>query len=159
MGISLDIFSLYQLRNPDAHCQHCLLLKVRQAEFRNADQGEYDFVAKVADAKRDALLQLYRTTILANECANHHEISLLGELQNAPIGDELYQEVGKFYVDLWLATTRFGHPWVVMGTAADEEEFWREVEQDEDLAYLEAIRPPRQKRAFFLTENDMQIDL
>lgn len=159
MGIPLEIFSLYQLQNPDAHCQHYLLLKVRQAEFNNADQGEYDFVAQMADAKRNTLLELYITKILADECANHHEISLLGELQNAPIGDELYQEVGKLYVDLWVATTRFGHPWVVMGTAANEAAFWRAIAQDEELAHLGASSPAKQYRAFLVTENDLLNDI
>ena len=159
MGIPLDIFSLYQLQNPDTHCQHYLLLKVRQAEFSNADQGEYEVVVQVAETKRHSLLKLYITTILADECANHHEISLLGELQNAPIGDELHQEVGKLYVDLWVAATRFGHPWVVMGTAESEAAFWQAIAQDEDLAGLGAIRPASQYSAFFLTDNDLPNDI
>jgi hypothetical protein len=159
MGIPLDIFSLYQLQNQDTSCQHHLLLKVRQAEFSNADQGEYDDVVQVAEAKRHALLQLYITKILANECANHHEISLLGELQNAPIGDELCRGDRDLYVDLWVAATRFGHPWVVMGTAENEAEFWRSLAQEEELAHLGAIRPASQYRAFWLTENNLPNDI
>lgn len=152
MGIPLDIFSLYQFQDEEANCYHYLLVKVEQPAFRNANESEYDDAVKVADRKRRALIEAYKTEILTQECAGSHRVNLVGELQASPTGNELFEEEGGFYLNLWVAETRFGHPWVVMGTAEDEERFWHEVEQNEDLSYLGASRPASMKRVFFLTE-------
>jgi hypothetical protein len=158
MGIPLQIFTLYCLQNlqkQETNCQHYLLLRVEQAGFNNADEGEYDHVVAIAEQKRSALIAQYTAEILAPACADSHEISLVGELQSSPTGDELFSETGGFYLDLWIAETRFGHPWVVMGTATNEAAFWQEVEQEEDLESLGAMRPARQQRTFFLTQNEI----
>lgn len=152
MGIPLDIFSLHRLQGEDADCQHHLLLRVGQPEFNNADEGDYARAAEAADKKRAALIEAYEAEVLAGRCAGRHTVSLAGELQTHPAGDELFEERGGFYVDLWVAGTRFGHPWVVMGAAESEEEFWRDVGQDENLSSLGARRPARKQRAYFLTE-------
>ena len=152
MGIPLDIFSLYRLQNEGGSCHHYLLLKVEQPAFSNADEGEYDYAVEVADRKRSALIEAYEAEFLAKECAGPHVVNLVGELQARPIGDELFDEWGGFHVDLWVAETRFGRPWVVMGTAENEEAFWHGLEQDEELSSLDACRPARRERVFFLTE-------
>ena len=152
MGIPLDIFSLHQLRGEDAGCQHYVLLRVNQPAFNNADEGDYARAVAAAERKRSALLGVYEAEVLAEECAGRHVLNLVGELQARPTGDELSEECGGFYVDLWTAETRFGHPWVVLGTAENEEEFWRKVGQDEDLSCLGASRPAKKLRALFLTE-------
>jgi hypothetical protein len=151
MGIPLTVFSLHRLRNEGAGCLHHLLLRVEQSAFSNADAAEYDHAAEVADEKRAVLIRAYQE-MLAGECAAPHEVSLAGELQAWPAGDELVDGRGGYDVDVWVAETRFGHPWVVMGTAESEEAFWREVEGDEDLASLGAVRPAVKHRAFFLAE-------
>ena len=151
MGIPLTIFSLHRLRNQDAGCLHHLLLRVEQPAFSNADAGEYDHAVRIADGKRRVLIRTYED-MLAGECAAPHEVSLVGELQAWPAGDELIDGRGGCDVDVWVAETRFGHPWVVMGTAESEEAFWRAVEADEDLARLRPVRPALRYRAFFLAE-------
>lgn len=152
MGIPLDIFSLHRFRGEGASCQHYLLLRVGRPAFSNADEREYDYASEVADKKRRALIEVYEAGALAEECAGPHAVSLVGELQAQPAGEELFGERGGFRLDLWVAETRFGHPWVVLGTAGSEEEFWRAVGQDEDLSSLGARRPARKRRAFFLAE-------
>ncbi len=152
MGIPLDIFSLYQLQNEGTGCRHHLLLRVEQPAFSNADEGEYAHAVDVADRKRRVLIEAYEAEALVVECAERHTAKLLGELQARPVGDELSGESDGFHVDLWIAETRFGHPWVVLGTAENEEEFWRAVKQDEDLSSLDASRPATKQRAYFLTE-------
>ena len=152
MGVPLNIFSLYRLHNESASCHQYLLLRVEQPAFSNADEGEFTYVVEATDRKRSALIGAYEAEVLVGECAGSHAISLMGELQAHPIGDELFEERGGFHVDLWVAETRFGHPWVVLGMAESEEAFWRGVEQDEDLSSLGGSRPARKVRAFFLTE-------
>lgn len=154
MGIPLDIFSLYRLEGEAANCQHYLLLKVGQPSFSNADEGDYARAVDVAEGKRRALIEVYAAESLSRECAARHTANLVGELQSSPSGNELFEEQGRFYVELWVAETRFGHPWVVMGTAESEEEFWREVEEDENLAALGGRRPAKKQRAYFLTQED-----
>ncbi|HEX8190750.1 MAG TPA: hypothetical protein VF586_20495 [Pyrinomonadaceae bacterium] len=150
MGIPLDVFSLYRVRG--AGCEHRLLLRVGRPEFSNADEGDFARAAAAADEKARALLELYERQTLAAECDRRHARELAGELQGRPVGDELAEGAGGADVELWVAETRFGHPWVVLGTAASEEEFWRALGEDEDLSGLGARRPARRERVFFLAE-------
>jgi hypothetical protein len=152
MGIQLDIFSLYHLQIDDANCQHFLLIRVEQPSFNNADEGDYANAVDTADKKRSALIGVYEAEVLADECPGQHLVNLSGEMQSYPTGEELFDEYGGFYVELWTAETRFGHPWVVMGTAEKEESFWHEVAQHKDLLQLGGIRPAKKQRAYFLTE-------
>lgn len=151
MGIPLTIFSLHRLRG--AGCEHHLLLRVEQPAFSNADAGEYDHAVEIAEEKRRALLRNYERDVLPLECAAAHQASLAGELQARPVGEEMLEGRGGSYLELWVAETRLGPPWVVMGTAEDEDAFWREVEADADLASLGALRPAVRRRAFFLAED------
>lgn len=152
MGIPLDVFSLHQLRGEEAGCRHYLLLRVGRPAFNNADEGDYARAVRAADDKRDAFVEAFEKGVLAGECAGRHAVSLAGELQARPVGDELSEGGGGCYVELWVAETRFGHPWVVLGTAASEGEFWREVGRDEDLLSLGATAPAKRRRAYFLAE-------
>lgn len=152
MGIPINIFRLYRLRNDGAGCEHHLLLRAVRPEFSNADEGDYSCAVEAADGKMSALIEAYEAGVLAEECAGRHAAELLGELQARPAGDVLYYERGGFDVELWLAETRFGHPWVVLGTAESEEEFWRDVGLDEDLSSLGARPPAKRLRAYFLPE-------
>jgi len=150
MGIPLDVFSLYRLQGEG--CRHYLLLRVGQPEFSNADECDYARAVEAAEARRRALLEAYAAGALAGECARAHAVSLVGELQSQPAGGELFDGRAGFHVELWVAETRFGHPWVVLGAAASEEEFWREVGRDENLSRLGASGPARKLRAYFLAE-------
>jgi hypothetical protein len=150
MGIPLDVFSLHELRGEG--CRHHLLLRVARAAFSNADEGDYARAVADADKKQGALIEAFERELPAGVCAARHAVSLEGELQARPVGDELAEGEGGFYVELWVAGTRFGHPWVVLGTSESEEEFWREVGRDEDLSSLGAAAPARRLRAYFLAE-------
>lgn len=152
MGIPLEVFSLQSLRREGTNCEHHLLVRVSRPGYSNADEGDYARAVRAADEKRDALVSGYASRVLAAECAGVHTSELVGELQARPAGEELSGERAGFYVELFVAETRYGSPWVVMGTAADEEEFWREVEEDPDLSTLGARRPARKLRAYFLAE-------
>lgn len=154
MGIPLDIFSLHQLRGEDASCQHYLLLKVGRAAFNNADEGDYARAVEDAETEQRALIEAYKAEVLPRECAGRHVVNLVEELQAYPAGAEVFDEDGGFHVDMWVAETRFGRPWVVMGTAESEEDFWRAVEQDENLSSLGARAPAKKLRAYFLTGKD-----
>jgi hypothetical protein len=156
MGIPLTIWSVYRLEGADGRCAHPLLLRVAQAEFSNADQGEYDRVVEAAEGTRRALIRRYETGVLARECAGPHEARLVGELQAHPAGD-LGERPAGGEVELWMAQTRYGAPWVVLGTADDEAAFWRAVEDDDDLAALGPLRPAARLRAFFLADDDVAI--
>jgi hypothetical protein len=150
MGIPLTVFSLYRLESDG--CAHHLLLRVCQPGFSNADAGAYEHAVQVADTRRTALLGVYQSDLLPRDCAAPHRVQLVGELQAAPVGEALNEGAGGAEVDVWVAQTGYGAPWVVMGTAEDEEAFWRAVDEDDDLAGLRPIRPAVQVRAFFLAD-------
>ena len=154
MGIPLEIFSLFLLRHEGAGCRHHLLLRVEQPAFSNADEGDYERAVEAARRKRAALIEAYEAGPLAGECGVRHEATLVGELQSRPAGGGLFEGRRGFHVDVWVAETRFGHPWVVLGAAEREEEFWRAVGEDENLSGLGAVRPARKVRAYFLDEGD-----
>jgi hypothetical protein len=46
---------------------------------------------------------------------------------------------------------------VVLGTADDEEAFWRAVQDSDDLLSLGPVRPAVRQRAFFLTDGDERL--
>lgn len=149
MGIPLTVFSLYRLDG--VACEHYLLLRVHQPAFSNADAGSYDLAVRVADARRDVLIRACETTL---GCAGAHTVHLDGELQARPTGDALSEGPAGGEVNLWVARTRYGPPWVVLGTAECEDAFWREVEEHDDLAALRPIRPAIRRRARFLADDE-----
>jgi len=147
MGIPLTIFSLYRLDGGGAAPPRHLLLRVRQAGFRNADASEYDFAFDGAEDRRQALLAAYSPAAPVTA-------RLVGELQSRPVGDTLGDGPGGVEVELWVAQTRYGPPWVVLGTAKDEKAFWRAVAQDEELSGLGPVRPAERLRARFLADDE-----
>jgi hypothetical protein len=152
MGIPLTVFTLYRLEGDG--CAHHLLLRVRQQAFSNADAGDYDRVVEAAEARRDALLRRYQSDLLPKECAAAHAVRLIGEMQAWPAGEVLSEGAGGDKVEVWVAQTRYGAPWVVMGTAESEAAFWRAVDEDDELAGLGALRPAVLQRAFFLADGN-----
>ena len=79
-------------------------------------------------------------------------IALLGACSSS--GEALSEDGGGGEVDVWVAPTRYGAPWVVMGTAESEAAFWSLVDADDDLAGLGPARPAVRHRAFFLVDDD-----
>ena len=154
MGIPLTIFSLYRLDGEGDASPRYLLLRVPQQGFGNADAGEYDAVVDAAEARRRRLISVYMTDVLARECPVAHTTQLVGELQSYPVGEAPSDGPGGVGVELWVAQTRYGAPWVVLGTAESEDAFWREVEANDDLSSLGPIRPAERLRAHFLADDD-----
>lgn len=146
MGIPLTIFSLYQLDGEGDADPRFVLLRVPQPGFRNADASEYDAAFLEAEERRQALLAAHFGVTPATT-------RLVGELQSAPAGDAL-DGPGGGELDLWVARTRYGAPWVVMGIAPTEAAFWRAVSADAELAALGGMRPARRVRAFFITGDE-----
>lgn len=151
MAIPLTIFSLYRL-DGDA-CSHHLLLRVHQPGYSNADARDEDYALQVAEAKRHALIRRYEAQMLARECPVPHAAHLVGELQARPAGEALSDAHGGRDVDVWIAQTPHGAPWVVLGTAEDEAAFWRAVREDDDLARLGPMEPAVRQRAYFLADD------
>lgn len=159
MGIPLAIFSLFRLDGDGAACPHHLLLRVEQPGFGNADAAEYDRAVQAAGVRQRALIDRYQAGVLADECPAAHTPHLVGELQAWPPGGEVLADgPGGNHVELWIAQTRFGAPWVVLGMAESEEAFWREIGEDDDLSRLGPIRPATRQRAFFLADGDHSED-
>jgi hypothetical protein len=149
MGIPLTIFSLFRVDGGDEPPRH-VLLRVRQSGYRNADASEYDAAFDEAEERRQVLLAAY---VAAPRAA----LQLVGELQFHPPGDVLSDAPAGGEVELWVAQTRYGPPWVVLGTAPSEKAFWRAVGEDHDLAGMGGVRPARRIRALLLTDDELPL--
>ena len=133
MGSPTNIFRLFKRTDETSNSRPYLLLSLRRGEFSNSDE----------DSLRKAEQHFERRleTHLSRQGINTHELQLVGECQGFAIGDVLYEGPDKQDVGLWYAETKFGHPWIVLGTAGSEEGFWNEVDSDEELSGLEPLRP------------------
>jgi hypothetical protein len=146
VGAETWIYSLVCFANAERMCQHHLLLRATRPSFSNASQRDEERARDSADSERERLTEGYEVEVLAERCGTRHERRLVGELQLGPTGEELYADVGALDLPIWVADTRFGPPWVILGTAESEEAFWREVEEDDDALALITLGPQKPAR-------------
>lgn len=145
MGSRIDIYSLYELPSDSA-----LLLRVERRDSSNVNEDDYQASINEAYELRDRLLS--HATVALDLPAGFVG-KLIGEFQDIPVGELLYETPDGGKVGVWVAPTRFGHPWVIMGTAPDEESFWEEVRTESDLDSLEASRPARFYEVYFFSDH------
>ncbi len=150
-----NIFYLYSLESGEKTCSHPVLLRVALGEYAGWSQTEEDAAWSECLSRRDRLLKHYERGILTFSCAANHNSHFLGEFHYHPEGDELYGPQGRNQLDLWVSDTTHGHPYIAMGMAATEEEFWQICKRDGPEDGFEAIPPARNIRVFFLTQSDL----
>ena len=152
MDSEIDVYHLIRLDGDNAACQHYLLLKSKRRDVGKRQRDE----DAVADSRRerDRVVSLYQQRTLARECPHRHVATLEGEFSGYPEGTAFYAETAGVPVDIWVARTRFGHPWIVFGMAASEAEFWQHLAEDEDAAVLGPRRPARLVHAYFVIDTD-----
>ena len=146
VGAEIWVYSLVCFANAERMCEHHLLLRATRPSFSNASQSDEDRASDLADLERERLTERYKVGVLAERCGAPHEHRLVGELQLGPIGEELYVDVPALDLQIWVADTRFGPPWVILGTAQSEAAFWREVEEDDDALALSTLGPKKPAR-------------
>ncbi|MFE3763634.1 hypothetical protein ACFXPI_17940 [Streptomyces sp. NPDC059104] len=149
MGSRIDIFRLFSYRP----CGHDLLVRVARPAAANADQRALDAADAVADSATLRLTTRWEQEHLRSGCPHRHTSSLVAEMQEAPVGEELYGS-GRRRLGVWVARTEYGAPWMVLGTAPTEAEFWEEVRDDPDLLGLGPLAPAELRRVCFLTDED-----
>ncbi|GAA3268269.1 hypothetical protein [Streptomyces lavendulae] len=149
MGSQTDIFRLFGYRP----CGHDLLVRVVRPAAANAGQGALDAADAAADAATRRLTARWEQGHLRSGCPHPHTPSLVAEMQEAPVGEELYGPGGR-RLGVWVARTEYGAPWTVLGTAPTEAEFWEEVRDDPDLLGLGPLAPAELRRVYFVTDGD-----
>lgn len=154
MGAAIAVYHLVRYDGIDAACQHYLLLRVTQREFANWSETQHENAASEQFRKRDGLIAADQKGRLARECLHRHRVTQVGEFQGFPQGDALYALSGEIELDIWVAETRFGAPWILFGVAASEDEFWRDIAEDEDLIALGPKQPARLIHVHFVMEAD-----
>ncbi len=152
MGIALDIYHLVRLSGTTRGCIHHVLLRVVRPEFSNCDQDAECQAIAVGLERRDQLLQKYQDEVLARECATPHQVYVEGELQGIPIGEVFYETNPPDEFPIWVAETEYGAPWVVLGEAPSEPEFWNLIADDE-LSSLRPIPPARELRVAYVNDD------
>lgn len=140
MAGEIQIYSLYKTENNQYY-----LLRTIQPEFSNASQSQEDSAVQLEQDQRRRMLKLL---------TQNQNVDFIGELQGYPIGERLYAQHGKEELTVYYLETDFGHPWIIIGHAASEADFLRELNEDEDLLRLKPIGLIKQIKAGFFTEND-----
>ncbi|MBW5482804.1 hypothetical protein [Streptomyces bambusae] len=149
MSVQTKIFRLFSYRP----CGHELLVRVVRPAASNADQGALDAADGVADAATERLRTWWEQSRLQPDCPHRHTSSLVAEMQEEPVGEDLLGS-GRRQLGVWVAGTKFGAPWMVLGSASTEAEFWREVRLDSDLVDLGPLAPAELHHVHFLTDED-----
>ncbi|WP_020470574.1 hypothetical protein [Zavarzinella formosa] len=150
MAGPIDIYDLVRFANEAAGCVHHLLLKVTQAEYPNWNETKSAIVHDEMTRRRDQLIESFRSQMLPQTCPHAHHAEIVGEFQDYPLGDVFYEGGDHPVLDIWVASTKYGSHWIVLGVADSEEDFWRQVAENEDLISLGPIPPARQVRVHFL---------
>ncbi|MEO4005042.1 MULTISPECIES: hypothetical protein [unclassified Flavobacterium] len=146
MASELTIFSIYKIQNEEKY----FLLRTERPGFSNASQVQEDLAYKIEQDKRNHILD----QIGENYQNKKTSFELIGELQDYPIGEELYRDNGNFELNSYYLETESGWPWIILGTANSETEFLTALNDDDDLLRLEPIGQPKQITATFVIEND-----
>ena len=151
MAILLEIFSLYQFTSIDNSIEY-LLLRTSQPAYSNANQRQEEIAIQIEMEKRQLLLNLY-----CNQYAKNAQIEFIGELQQVPIGEKLFSEIGKFRIPIFYQQTEYGFPWIILGNAASIESFEKELKEDCDLLSLKPTGAVKSIDTVFITENDFDL--
>jgi hypothetical protein len=126
MGGGFLVYRLYAIE------QWHLLLATRRPLYSNARVPDEARALAEEDAKVETII------------AGAPTATLLGQFEGSPVGERLHEGSGP--VSLWVAQTAEGPPWMVLGVAASEDEFWAEM----DDVGCTPLRPARQIDAYFV---------
>src|SRR5687768_9511301 len=131
MGIPTDIYSLFEITLVGEAKKARLLTRVMRDGFANWNQADEDDVNRQATEEEQRLVDRFVKVVL--EFDGVYESRKVGELQYSPVGEALADPNLQGDVSVWVATTYYGPPWVVLGTAESEDAFWQEVNEGKDL--------------------------
>ena len=148
MAIATDVYSLYAALIPGEGNPRTLLTRVTRRDFSNADQEDEDSAESGVEEAESALITHYWRQIFGMDAPS--ELNKIGEMQGHPAGEILEFAEETMKVNIWIAESAFGPPWLVLGTADSEDDFWRLIESDPDLAALKPTRPARRTQTCFL---------
>ena len=54
----------------------------------------------------------------------------------------------------WIANTKYGSPWIVLGATPTEEEFWDNLQTNSLLENYAPQKPAQQMQVYFMTQED-----
>ncbi|MET9603772.1 hypothetical protein ABZZ17_01760 [Streptomyces sp. NPDC006512] len=149
MGAAIRIFRLFRYQP----CGHELLVRVARPAAPNAAQGALDAADDEADSATERLRTRWEQRHLRSACPHRHTSSLVAEMQEEPVGEDLFGPGGRL-LGVWVAGTKYGAPWVVLGTAPTEDGFWHRVQDDPALLGLGPLAPAELHHVHFLTTED-----
>lgn len=154
MGINLETFYLYQLKN-----DKYLLLKVNRPGFNNSIQSQADKADEILESKQEFLLKSYLKKNLTTL------VKYIGYFQGLPEGDILYEKKGKLNLtNLWFVKTSYNENSIFLSLATDEKTFWK-ITNEEDFAdngmeKENLFKPAYNIKLFdFITENDFDLSV
>jgi hypothetical protein len=130
MASRLPIYSIYKL----GRLERYYVLQTEQPSYSNISQSQQDAAQQIEQESRQRLLtQLLQTLPMEERLL----CEFIGELQEWPVGDILCTAPNYAELPIYYLHTRYGHPWIILGSAASEEEFMDEVEATEELLALQ----------------------
>jgi hypothetical protein len=146
MGIELDVYYVYRVKTRN-HGEHYLCFTAHRRGYNNAKQQDADMAETQLDEHKEKRLQEALNLFALSD----HVLSaeMIGCSYTLPVGEELFDTSTVRMLDIWIAETEYRSPWVVLGTADTEDEFWREVNSDSELQGLKPKSPAKRLTVSF----------
>jgi hypothetical protein len=150
MASCIPIYSIYKLGRAERY----YLLQTEQPGYSNVSQGQQDLAQHIEQESRQGLLALLLQALPLDE---RLLCELIGELQDSPVGEDLFTAPSYSEWPVYYLHTHYGYPWIVLGTATSETEFLAEVAATEELVALQPIGPPIKIVAVLVRAQDVSL--
>lgn len=135
MASRSTIYSIYKLGLAERY----YLLATEQPGYSNVSQSQQEAAQAVEQASRQRLLA---SLLHALPLQERQLCELIGELQELPVGEAMMTASSYTELPVYYLHTRYGYPWIILGSAASEKEFLMEVEATEELLALQPTGLP-----------------
>lgn len=130
MGAKLTVFYWYQIKQKRAINEvKNILLRCVRPEFPNYSQALEDRANEKLEEQQAKLLKEYLEDCYAKRENPNIDVVCLGNMQVDTFGDDLFGDK-KRMIDIYVADTKYGHPWIVLGQADSKTDFIEKMNND-----------------------------
>jgi hypothetical protein len=146
MGIDLDVYYVYELETEGCGSRYFCFTAHRPG-YSNAIQSEEDTAETQLEMNKNKRLQEAVGSL--SSCGGVIKVDMIGCSYELPVGEALYESRSQS-LEIWIAEQKYGSPWIILGTADSETEFWEAVSADTDLMACGPKLPAQKLTVSFL---------